>query len=228
MHANSDGWSSIWSAEYASGLFYVWSGEQAFSGELWDFLILSGCEQGKQSDQLLMEATEDLIWPASERLDSPHFEQSKRPLCTTHSVQISCARVCVRSHFHKVHEEANYCGFLLQLGICAPDCCVRFSTGSLRHCRHISDLKTDQSCHQHGELSPGMCVWVCKFMQATECSQAYPTKTPPPLISSPIWNTLIHRELSLSLSLSLSASHISLSLPTSLPLPVSLVHTHRS
>lgn len=45
------------------------------------------------------------------------------------------------------------------------------------------------------------CVRVCKFMQATECSQACPTKTPPPLISSPIWNTLIHRELSLSFSL---------------------------
>lgn len=45
------------------------------------------------------------------------------------------------------------------------------------------------------------CVRVCKFMQATECSQACPTKTPPPLISSPIWNTLIHRELYLSFSL---------------------------
>lgn len=81
-----------------------------------------------------------------------------------------------------------------------------FSTGSLWQCRHISDLKIDQSCHQHGELSPGVCAWVCKFMQATECSQAYPTKTPPPLIPSPIWNTLIHRELSLSLSLCLSFS----------------------
>lgn len=69
-------------------------------------------------------------------------------------------------------------------------------------------------------VSGCVCLWVCKFMQATECSQAYPTKTPPPLISSSIWNTLIHRELSLSSSLSLPIllsvslnSFLSLSLP---------------
>lgn len=66
------------------------------------------------------------------------------------------------------------------------------------------------------DVSGRACVRVCKFMQATECSQAYPTKTPPPLISSPIWNTLIHRELSLSSSLSSPLSLIShLSLPPS-------------
>lgn len=41
-------------------------------------------------------------------------------------------------------------------------------------------------------------------MWAPECSQAFPTKTPPPLISSPIWKTLIQRDLSLFLSFSLT------------------------
>lgn len=128
------------------------------------FLILSGCEQWNHYDQQALtperwRSSEGPIWPTLGH-SLIHILNEAHPHCTPYSMQTTCVCVCLRSHFQEVHEEANYCGFLLQFGIREPDCTVMFSTGSLWHCRHISDLKIDQSCHQHGELSPGVCMSV--------------------------------------------------------------------
>lgn len=83
------------------------------------FLILPGCEQCKQCDQQVLTLER---WRSSEghltdirttRHSLIHTLTEAHPHCTPYSKQTTCVCVCSRSHFQEVHEEANYCGFLL-------------------------------------------------------------------------------------------------------------------
>lgn len=157
-----------------SGLFWVWHGEQSFSVEFWDFLILSGCEQWIHCDQpalSLHQVSSDLRWNTWTELN-PHFEWSAHPGCTAYSMQTTCACVCLRSRFTKFTKR-----LIIVVSCCSLEFVSRivvwgFSTGSFWQCRHISDLKTDQSCHQRGEMSPCVrvyeCVSLCKLQSAAK------------------------------------------------------------
>lgn len=91
------------------------------------------------------------------------------------------APVACRRHVRAFVWEAVFTKFTKRLIIVVSCCSLEFvrrivvwgfSTGSFWQCRHISDLKTDQSCHQHGEMSPGVrvyeCVSLCKLQSAAK------------------------------------------------------------